>query len=127
MENITYSQVRMRLAKIMKNVFTDTFEKIYTSNCEKYSEHQLQELNKKLSEQVEDFAHNVYKNRNNISELNKLYSSVSSDIICCFYYRYWIIINLLRMSEQVSPNEKIAVFDNDEDLFYQLLFDVVDL
>ncbi len=127
MENITYSQIRMRLAKIMKNVFTATFEKIYTSNCKKYSEHQLQELNKKLSEEVEDFAHNVYKNRNNISELNKLYSSVSSDIICCFYYRYWMIINLLRMSEQVSPNEQMVVFDNDEDLFYQLLFDVVDL
>ena len=127
MENITYSQIRMRLAKITKNMFTDTFEKIYTSNCENYSERELQEINKSLSEEIEGFAHKVYENRNNTSELNKLYSSAGSDMICCFYYRYWLIINILRMSEQVSPNEQIRVFDNDEDLFYQLLFDVVDL
>ena len=127
MTRITYSQIRMRLAKITRNMFTTTFEKIYTSNCEKYSEQQLQEINISKSEEVEDFAHKVYKIRNNISELNKLYSSVSSEMICCFYYHYWIVINLLRMSEQLSPNEQILVFDNDEDLFYELLFDVVDL
>lgn len=127
MDEITYSQIRMRLAKITRNMFTDTFEKIYTANCKKYTEQKLQEINKKLSEEVEDFAHKVYENRNDTSELNKLYSTAGSEMICCFYYRYWLIINILRFSEQVSPNERIRVFDNDEDLFYQLLFDVVDL
>lgn len=127
MERITYSQVRMRLAKIIKNVFTATFEEIYTSNCENYSEDQLLEINSKLSEEVEEFAHNIYQNRNNSSKLNELYSSVNPELICCFYQRYWMLINLLKMSEQISANEKIVVFANDEDLFYQLLFDVIDL
>lgn len=127
MVRITYSQIRMRLAKTTKNMFTTTFEEIYSSNCEKYSEYQLQNINIRKSEEVEDFAHKVFKIKNNISELNKLYSSVSAEMICCFYYRYWTVTNLLRMSEQLSPNERVVVFDNDEDLFYELLFDVVDL
>lgn len=127
MENITYSQIRMRLAKIMKNVFTASFEKIYTQNCYKYNESQLQKMNIDLSSEIREFTHNIYLNRDRSNKLNALYRSVNTEIICCFYYRYWMVINLLKHSQQISPNEKFAVEEDDEALLYQLLFDVADL
>lgn len=127
MENITYSQIRMRLAKIMKNVFTSSFEKIYTKNCYKFTETQLRKMNSDLSNEIREFTHNVYLNRNYSNKLNALYRSVNVDIICCFYYRYWVVINLLQHSQQISPNEKFAVEEDDEALLYQLLFDVAGL
>lgn len=84
-------------------------------------------MNTDLSDELHNFTHNVYLNRNYKSKLNALYRSVSTDIICCFYYRYWVAINLLQYSQQISPNEKIAVEEDDEALLYQLLFDVTGL
>lgn len=127
MKLMTYSQIRKRLAAIMKNVFTQEFESIYKATNGQYSEEQLIERNKKLSDEIRDFTHKVYEDRNDILKLNQLYSSVDPEIICCFYYRYWVIINLLQMSQKTSPNQKFAVEYDDEALLYQLFFDVTAL
>lgn len=89
--------------------------------------HSCEKMNAALSSEIHEFTHNVYLNRNYSNKLNALYRSVNADIICCFYYRYWVVINLLQHSQQISPNEKFAVEEDDEALLYQLLFDLVGL
>lgn len=127
MDKITFSQVRIRLAKVFKRLFTDTFSNIYESNCRKFSENQIQILNKQLSNELRNFTHAIYQSRNSPTNLNHIYASAKPEIICCFYYRYWMTINLLKMSEQYSPNEIFEIEEDEEDMLYQLLFNVVDL
>lgn len=124
MDNITYSQIRIRLAKIMKYLLTDSFSEIYKANCEKYSEAQIRKMNYDLSAELRKFTHDIYINRTNVDKLNSIYCSVKPEMICCFYYRYWVVINLLQSSQQISPREKFAVEEDEENMLYQLLFDV---
>ena len=111
----------------VKNVLTDNFSQIYSDNASKYSEEILQSMNIELSDQIRDFTHQVYINRESAEKLDSLYNQTGSDIICCFYYRYWIIINLLKKSQQFAPDEEFPTEEDDEALLYQLLFDVVGL
>lgn len=92
----TYSELRFKLYEIIKPMFlNDAFVGIYEKNSQKYSNQELAVMLISEKEKTTDFLEKLYKTKENSHKVSTLCRHTDAKLICCLYYRYWIVINLL--------------------------------
>lgn len=112
-----YSEVRIRLARIMKPIITDKLCDIYQNNYAKYPQNGIEVMMTALSYETKQFVNNILKIPP--EKLDKFYSETNPKIIVCFYLRYWLVINYLKE----SPESELNLLGDDKDFLLSLLFD----
>ncbi len=112
MITVTHQQARVYLSKIVKPIFSANFVQAINEHMEDYTEDQIPEL--------------LIKNRQAVKLLidSGEFNTCSSEILCCFYFRYWISINRLADEEQ---NIKMGIPDNDKEILKFFLFDYIEV
>ena len=124
MDTITFAQLRHRIAKSLKSKFNAVFCELYQNNIAKYPNEIMPELMVETGEQTIDFLNNIMRLHNDVDLIN-LYQSIDSKIICCFYARYWFLINVIEPLSH-SDDNKISVPNNDEEMLKALLFGFIE-
>lgn len=105
MSKFTYSELRFKLYEIIKPmILNDTFVRIYEKNSKKYSNQEFEAMLVSEKEQTADFLEKLYNVKENPYKVSTLCRHVDAKLICCLYYRYWIVINLLAEGSDNSNN-----------------------
>lgn len=112
MITVTHQQARFRLAEIIKPIFNQKFVETVNLHLSDYNEAQIPEM--------------LIKNRCAVEQLvdKEQYEGSSSEILCCFYFRYWIAVNQLASE---NPLHKMGIPDNDKDVLKFFLFDYIEV
>lgn len=121
---ITFAQLRLRIFDVLKSKLNDELGSIYQYNIVNYPEKFIPELMAETKEQTIKFLHDIMKIHNE-SDLNNFYKSTDPKIICCFYLRYWVLINNIEPLSH-SDNNKISVPDDNENMLKTLLFEFIE-
>ena len=104
----TYSELRFKLYEIIKPMFlNDAFVRIYEKNSQKYSNQELAFMLISEKEKTTDFLEKLYKTKENSHKVSTLCRHTDAKLICCLYYRYWIVINLLAAGSG-NPNNSFS-------------------
>ena len=104
MSKFTYSELRFKLYEIIKPMFlNDTFVRIYEKNSKKYSGQEFETMLVSEKEKTTDFLEKLYNVKENPYKVSTLCRHTDAKLICCLYYRYWIVINLLATGSD-NPN-----------------------
>lgn len=121
---ITFAQLRYRVSEALMQKFTDLFSELYQNSSVKYPEESMPELMVATREQTITFLHEIIKS-NDQTNLDNLYKKTDPKIICCFYLRYWLLINALEPLSH-SDDNKISVPDDAEGMLKFLLFEFIE-
>jgi len=122
METLTYSEIRYKLASIIRPIIENTtFKQIYESTAPKYSEDEMIELTLNRKKDTLDFLHDVCNALSkSTSEIKSLMSKTDPEVICCFYYRYWVLINILKEGSNSATNQMVF-YSDDKEMFLKIL------
>ena len=112
MITVTHQQARIRFAEIIKPIFNQNFVETVNLHLSDYNETQIPEL--------------LIKNRCAVEQLvdKNQYDDSSPEILCCFYFRYWIAINRLASE---NPLLKMGIPENDKEVLKFFLFDYIEV
>lgn len=82
----------------------DTFVRIYEKNSQRYNNQELVSMLISEKEKTTDFLENLYQIKENPNKISALCRHTDARLICCLYYRYWIVINLLASGSDNPDN-----------------------
>lgn len=113
MKEYTYSAVRRKLTKIAMPILNPTFGGIYSKNIERFSEDDL--LNEK--ERVRDFIDQICLETSKVGK-DKVIKQTDPIVLCSFFYRYHIAVNIISEMQRMNTNDVLAFKDSESDAMF---------
>lgn len=122
MSTIPISQVRKRLAQLIKPLFTSAFVKIYEATVKEVNETDVPEIILAQSAEIERLLTEMIA-ASNVFDLNNIYSSHDRLTIFALYLRYYYCINFMTSAKQ---DKRLVVPDDDQQFLHFMLFEYME-